>query len=288
VEALRADYELHGKLSAQNASYLERVQADFGDRRAVDLTAEHVDRYIEQRLEVEAAKASINRVTQMLRRACTLAIRRGHLSRAPYIRRLSEKSNERTGFFPEQEVRAVISHLPADLKDFVLFAYLCGWRKGSIASLRWIDVDLDTGELNLPGQFTKNGESLKMVIEGELVEIIKRRKEERAVKTESGTKISSLVFHRDGKRVQEFRKSWSTACKLAKCPGRPFHDLRRTCARDLIRSGVNETVAMRITGHKTRSIFDRYNITDTDDLREAMVSVEKYRKTRKQKVVAMG
>jgi len=72
------------------------------------------------------------------------------------------------------------------------------------------------------------------------------------------------------------------------CPGRLFHDFRRTCARDLIRSGVDETVAMRITGHKTRSIFDRYNVTNTDDLREAMLSVEKYRKTQKQTVIAMG
>ena len=113
-------------------------------------------------------------------------------------------------------------------------------------------------------------------------------KEKRGVKTESGTVISSLVFHREGKPVQELRKSWATACKLAKCPGRLFHDFRRPCARDLIRSGVDETVAMRITGHKTRSIFDRYNVTNTDDLREAMLSVEKYRKTQKQTVIAMG
>jgi len=174
------------------------------------------------------------------------------------------------------------------LKDFVLFAYLCGWRKGSIASLRWIDVDLDAGEMNLPGQFTKNGDPLKMVIEGELADIMKRRKEVRAVKSESGVELSGFVFHRNGSPVAEFKKSWATACKLAKCPGRLFHDFRRTCARDLIRSGVDETVAMRITGHKTRSIFDRYNITNTDDLREAMLSVEKYRKAQKQTVVAMG
>jgi hypothetical protein len=45
---------------------------------------------------------------------------------------------------------------------------------------------------------------------------------------------------------------------------------------------------MRITGHKTRSIFDCYNVTDTDDLREAMLSVEKYRKMQKQTVIAMA
>jgi integrase len=109
----------------------------------------------------------------------------------------------------------------------------------------------------------------------------------RVVKADSGTVLSALVFHRKGRPVLEFKKSWGTACKLAKCPGKLFHDFRRTCARDLIRSGVDETVAMRITGHKTRSVFDRYNISDTEDLREAMLSVEKYRKTQKQKVIAM-
>jgi integrase len=226
--------------------------------------------------------------TQMLGQAFALALRRGHLSRVPYIRRLSEKGNERRGFFSEQEARSVISHLPEDLQDYVLFAYLCGWRKGSIAALSWTDVDLEAGEITLPGQFTKNGEPRKMAIEGELVDVMKRRKEARAVKTQSGTEISALVFHRTGEPVREFRKSWATACKLAKCQGKLFHDFRRTCARDLIRSGVHETVAMGITGHKTRSIFERYNITNTDDLREAMLSVEKYRKTKKQTVVAIG
>jgi integrase len=211
VEALKADYALRGKLSTQNISYLKRVQADFGDRRAIDLTAEHIDRYIEQRLEDGSAKASLNRVTQMLGQAYVLAVRREHLSRAPYIRRLSEKGNERTGFFCEPEARAVISHLPNNLKDFVLFAYLCGWRKGSIASLRWIDVDLEAGEMNLPSQFTKNGEPLKMVIEGELASLMKRRNDQRAVKTESGVVLSALVFHRNGRPVAEFKKSWATA-----------------------------------------------------------------------------
>ena len=169
-----------------------------------------------------------------------------------------------------------------------MFAYLCGWRKGSISALRWTDVDLGAGEINLLGQFTKNGEPLKMAIEGELADVMQRRKEARAVKTEAGTVISSIVFHRDGEPVREFRKSWATACKLAKCPGKLFHDFRRTCARDLIRSGLKKTVAMRITGHKTRSVFERYNITDMDDLREAMLSVQKYRKTQKRTVVAMG
>ena len=169
-----------------------------------------------------------------------------------------------------------------------LFGYLVGWRKGSIASLRWTDVDLEAAEINLPGEFVKNGEPLKMAIEGELAGLMARRKEARAVTTASGAVISALVFHRDGLPVKEFRKSWATATKLAGCPGRLFHDLRRTSARDLIRSGVPESVAMRVTGHKTNSMFTRYNITNADDLRAALRSVEKYRDGQQQKVVSIS
>jgi integrase len=66
-----------------------------------------------------------------------------------------------------------------------------------------------------------------------------------------------------------------------------FHDFRRTAARDLIRSGVPESVAMGITGHKTNSVFRRYNITDTEDIRKALRSVERYRGEQQQRVVAM-
>jgi integrase len=185
----------------------------------------------------------------------------------------------RQGFFSAAEIKTILANLPNDgLRDFVEWAACTGQRKSEIAALTWDMVD--GTEIRIPGEACKNRSPRVIPVGPELTEIIARRKKARHLVPMDGvTQLAEPIFHRgDGRPIGDFKKSWATATKKANCAGKLFHDLRRTCARQLLAAGVPTQIAKKITGHKTDSMFDRYAIVSSVDVLAAQKKVAEFRK----------
>jgi integrase len=303
LDSLRKHYEIRHKFSPQVRSKLKPLRAAFSNYRAWDLTDDLIAEYIQVRQQGVAetnqtgelsaielalrcfkpvADSTINKETQFLGQAFKL--RRKEVGEGPAIPKLKE-FNVRQGFFERADFEAIVKHLSEELQDFARFGFLTGWRKGEIESLAWSEFNIETRELRLRGEDSKNRQPRMVTLSGELWEIIQRRWKARRFHGENGEWIlSSLVFFRTrgrgvpeaGAPVREFRKSWKAACEAAGLQGRLFHDFRRTAARNMRRAGVPEEIAMKITGHKTTSMFRRYNITDDRDITEALAKTQLY------------
>jgi integrase len=137
-------------------------------------------------------------------------------------------------------------------------------------------VDRDAKVIRLRPEVSKTHEGRALVLDGEIWSLIERRWEVREVSAPGGDRVISWVFHRQGIPIGDIRKAWKTACRKAGVPGKLFHDLRRTSVRNMVRAGVPERVAMEVSGHRTRSIFDRYHIVSERDLRDAVRKTQAY------------
>jgi integrase len=242
----------------------------FGGRRMSTIDEDAIRAYIAARLDDKAKPATVNRELAIVKRAFRLAKK---LPSKPEITLLEEK-NIRQGFFERDQFEAVRRHLPEPLRPVMTFAFLTGWRvRSEVLPLTWAQVDTDAQIIRLEVGTTKNdeGRTFPYGVLPELAAVLRAQDARRKALQQKGT-ICPWVFPTEaGKRQSDFYSAeWRAACKAAGCPGKIPHDFRRTAVRSLVRAGVAEHTAMKLTGHRTRSIFDRYDIVNEADLRVAV------------------
>ena len=145
-------------------------------------------------------------------------------------------------------------------------------RPGEIQSLTWKAFDSETWMLRLHAKDAKTGQGRAIALEGPYREIIERRMRARQFGCD-------LIFHRGGKTIGTFYKRWYKALQLAGVARMKPYDLRPTAIRNMKRGGSSDRYVMAVSGHRTRAVFDRYNIISEDDLRQTAIKTAAYVKS---------
>jgi integrase len=246
------------------------IEPYFTGRNLAGITKGDVEAYVVARQADGASNATCNRELAVIKRIFSLAMDNGKITVRPKIKMLRE-DNARQEFLDPAEFEAVCGHFPAPVAAAVRFAYTTGWRiKSEVLTLEWRNFDTEAETVSLDGENSKNGEPRTFFYVGipALKDSIDAQAAEHARLKREGV-VCPFVFHRNGSRIKNIRAAWETACTAAGFPGRVPHDMRRSAARNLVRAGVSENVAMRLLGHKTRAVFDRYDVTSEADKIEA-------------------
>jgi len=288
-QILNDDYKANGREATIPGRRFKRLRDFFGvDAPARGITTDRLTAYQQQRLAEGAKPATVNRELAALRRAFRLAARAGRVESTPFFPMLQER-NVRVGFMEPEHFAAVSSRLPEWLAPAAAFMYWTGWRVGEVLRLQWRNVDLKAGVVRLePGPTTKNrqGRVLPFAALPDVRDLMKAR---RAVTTSTERAIGAIVpwvFHDRGRELFQLSKrgvahgarpevyrEWKAACLAAGRPGALMHDFRRTAVRNMERASVSRSVAMKVTGHVTESVYRRYAIVSEADISEGLAKV---------------
>lgn len=273
--------------SVKDAQKRLKNLSPFFQGKVARITPPKISKYKDKRLDQGAANATINRELAALKRMLRLGYNAEKVNRVPHIELLTE-DNVREGFFTEIEFEELRAALPSYLQGFVSFGYLTGWRIEEVAGLEWSRIDINNNSIRLKAIVTKNKKARYMKMEPALLEVIQER---------LANKQGDFVFHKEGKRIKDIRGAWNRACRETglgygyrltikyaekwKAKGLPagpiFHDFRRSAVMNMTSAGVPRNIAMKISGHKTESVFNRYDIDSERHYEEAASKMHAYR-----------
>ncbi len=264
-----------GRKGQQQArARLRHLNRAFSGWTVDSITTDRVTAYAARRREAGAAIATVNLELAYLRRAWSIAREAGRVETIPVIHRLPG-ANRRTGTIERGDLDAILSHLSERYRPCILFLWATGWRESEALHLTWSRVDLGAGEVRLGAEDTKTRHARMIYLGGapSLLTLLRQQWDGRKA-------ISPYVFPgRAGAPIDRtaLQKAWRRASIEAGLPHALIHDLRRTMARDLRRSGSGPLDAMPILGHRDLRIHADYSIVDRRDQESALARLETYR-----------
>jgi integrase len=265
-DALLDSYRIKGHKSLQTLAdgtetiYPLTVLDDFfKGKKASDIDSDSVKDFIRARQTDGVGNAAINNSLSLLRRMFSLARLEKRLQVTPHVE-LLKPPPARRGFLKPEDFTRLLAALPVHLRPLITFLYYCGVRIGEARQLQWSDVDLEKALIVLQEGQTKNDEQRIIPLPDVLVT---------ALRTTPTTKRQGPAFDDTG-----LRSAWDTATTECKLDGLLVHDMRRSAVRNMMIAGAQQAVAMKISGHTTPSIFQRYNIVDTTQTVDVMRRVQ--------------
>jgi integrase len=273
---LETDYTNEGfkSLKALERRLSKHLTPWFTGKKMASINPGDIAAYRASRLAEGASAATINRELAALKRMFSLAIENKRLYQQPHIK-ITQEHNTRKGFLEPEQFLEVQARLPQPLQPLVEFLYVTGWRKSEVLGLEWRHVDWNGRGVRLDVGETKNGSGrwfpftvgLEALLKAQLVE-------HERLKKAATPKVVNKVFHRDGKPIKDCYGAWRTACREAGYPGKLIHDMRRSSSRNASRKGLSQHAIMTLMGHKTPSMFTRYNILDENSLKDEVAKLD--------------
>ena len=241
----------------------------FGDRFLADITPALIEAYRHQRLRepsgrtpaTPTAPATVNRELACLKTVFNKAVRNGRAERNPAqgVGMLRE-NNERDRVLTPEEYARLLAACPPHLKPIVRLAYHTGMRQGEILNLTWGQVDFKRGFIRLKPEHTKTQEGRLVPLDREMVGMLQGMR--------PGQPLPQLpVFTYRGRPVASIRRAFTKAVRQAGIADFTFHDLRHTYITRKRQEGHDYFRIMAATGHKTLSVFKRYNTVSPEELR---------------------